>query len=100
MRNFISLACVLMLAIFSCTGASAQQITAVVRGTITDASGAVVTNAKVTAVQRETGFTRTVMSDSQGAYQLVELPIGHYQLFAEAKGFQKFVQEEIGRAHV
>ena len=96
MRNLIRLRCVLMLSNFCCIAStSAQQITAIVRGTITDASGAVVTNAKVTAVQRETGFTRTVISDSQGAYHLVELPVGHYQLFAEAKGFQKFVQEGI-----
>ncbi len=78
-----------------CATTSAQQITAIVRGTVTDPSGAAVINAEVTAVQRETGFTRTVTSDSQGAYLLVELPVGHYELFAEAKGFQKFVQEGI-----
>ena len=95
MKNLVSLVCVLAILIFSAASASAQQITAVVRGTVTDASGGVVTNAKVTAVQRETGFTRTVTSDQQGAYLLVELPVGHYKIFAEAKGFQKFIQEGI-----
>src|SRR6202790_2351313 len=95
MKNLVSLVCVLAILIFSAASASAKQITAVVRGTVTDASGAAVTNAKVTAVQRETGFTRTVTSDQQGAYLLVELPVGHYKLFAEAKGFQKFIQEGI-----
>jgi hypothetical protein len=95
MRPFTRLLCVLTLSILSGASAPAQQITAIVRGTITDPSGAAVSNAEVTAVQRETGFTRTVTSDSQGAYLLVELPVGHYELFAEANGFQKFIQEGI-----
>ncbi|MEQ1473526.1 MAG: TonB-dependent receptor, partial [Candidatus Acidiferrum sp.] len=94
MRPFISLWCALALAILA-GNASAQQITAIVRGTVTDPSGAAVSNAQVSAVQQETGFTRMVTSDSQGAYLLVELPVGHYQLFAQAKGFQKFIQEGI-----
>ena len=95
MKNLVSLVCFFALLILSAASAFAQQITAVVRGTVTDASGAAVTNAEVTAVQRETGFRRTVTSDQLGAYLLVELPVGHYRLFAEAKGFQKFVQEGI-----
>src|SRR3981081_2804214 len=94
MQNLESLVCVLALLIFSDASAAAQQISAVVRGTVTDPSGAAVT-AEVTAVQGETGFTRTVTSDQQGAYLLVELPVGHYKLFVEAKGFRKFVQEGI-----
>src|SRR3984885_15739539 len=95
MKSLVSLVCVLVLLSMSVATTSAQQITAVVRGTVTDSSGAAVTNAEVTAVQKETGFTRTVTSDQQGAYLLVELPVGHYRLFAEAKGFQKFIQEGI-----
>src|ERR1700731_3167114 len=95
MKNPVSVGCVVALVIFSSARSSAQQITAVMQGTVTDATGAAVTNAEVTAVQRETGFTRTVTSDQQGAYLLVELPVGHYRLFAEAKGFQKFIQEGI-----
>ena len=85
MKNLVSLVCFFALLILSAASAFAQQITAVVRGTVTDPSGAAVTNAEVTAVQKETGFRRTVTSDQQGAYLLVELPVGHYRLFAEAK---------------
>jgi len=67
MKNFVSLVCVLVLLLLSGATTNAQQITAVVRSTVTDSSGAAVTNAEVTAVQRETGFTRTVTSDQQGA---------------------------------
>ena len=34
-------------------------------------------------------------SDREGAYLLVELPIGHYQVEAHARGFQKYLQQGI-----
>ncbi len=73
----------------------AQQTTASIRGRVIDASGGVVRNASVTATQVDTDFSRNVQSDSLGNFIFVELPLGSYRLEAEAKGFQKFVQEGI-----
>lgn len=73
----------------------AQQITASIRGTVFDASGAAVSNVTVTATQAETGFARSVVTNAQGEYLFIELPVGHYRLQAEAKGFQKYLQEGI-----
>ena len=73
----------------------AQQITANIRGTVVDVSGAVLQGASVTAKQMETGFTRTATTDRTGEYVLLELPIGHYELTAEDKGFQKYLQQGI-----
>jgi outer membrane receptor protein involved in Fe transport len=75
--------------------AAAQQITGSIRGTVTDASGAVVQAAAVTARHVETGLTRTTFADNSGAYVLVELPVGHYKLTVGAKGFQEYIQEGI-----
>jgi outer membrane receptor protein involved in Fe transport len=72
-----------------------QQITSSIRGTVLDPSGAIVQGATVTAKQTETGLTREASTDRQGAYVLIELPIGHYQLEAQAKGFQKYLQQGI-----
>src|SRR6202142_2357413 len=72
-----------------------QQITANIRGTVLDPSGAIVQSATVTAKQVETGLTRAAVTDRQGEYVLVELPIGHYQLEVQAKGFQKYLQQGI-----
>ena len=60
-----------------------------------DSSGGVVSGVKVTAINAETGLERTAISNSQGAYLLVELPVGHYRINATAKGFQKYVQEGV-----
>ena len=89
-----ALACAL-LTVFTGLQVAAQQITGSIRGTVVDPSGAVVQTATVSAQQTETGLTRTVITDRDGAYVLIELPIGHYQIRAEAKGYQKYLQEGI-----
>ena len=73
----------------------AQEIDGSLRGTVLDASGGAVSNAKVTAINTATGLTRTTLSDGKGGYLLVELPVGNYYLQAEANGFKKYVQEGI-----
>ena len=89
-----SVICVLLMTL-GCLELSAQQITGSIRGTVVDPSGAVVQSALISAQQTETGLTRTASTDRSGGYVLVELPIGHYQIRAEAKGYQKYLQEGI-----
>lgn len=85
-----------LLAVIALSGiVIAQQITASIRGVVNDPSGAFVQNASVSARQTETGLTRTVATDRNGAYVLLQLPVGHYQLAVEAKDFQKYLQEGI-----
>src|SRR6202142_537685 len=73
----------------------AQQITGSIHGTVVDPSGAVITAATVPAKQTETGLTRSATPDNSGTYVLLELPVGHYQLQVEAKGFQTYIQQGI-----
>src|SRR5882757_6101546 len=73
----------------------AQEITAKIRGSVTDPTGAVVQSASITAQQTETGLTRSTTTSSDGSYLLVELPVGHYRMEASAKGFEKYVQDGI-----
>jgi hypothetical protein len=87
--------CLLVLAFLSTTSTPAQDISGSIHGTVTDESGGTVSGAKVTAVHVETGLVRTATSNPEGAYLLVQLPVGHYRLEAEAKGFKKYVQEGI-----
>jgi len=79
---------------FGCT-VGAQQITGSIRGTVIDPAGATVAGASVTAIQIETGLTRTAATDRAGEYILLELPVGHYRLEATAKGFQSYIQQGI-----
>ena len=72
-----------------------QQITGSIQGTVLDPTGAVVRSASVIAKQTETGLTRAAVTDHQGAYVLIELPIGHYELEVHAQGFQQYLQQGI-----
>jgi hypothetical protein len=94
MVRFRSLVCLLAI-LGAAIGAGAQQITGSIRGAVQDSSGAVVQSAAVSARQTETGLTRTATTDASGAYILLELPVGHYELQVEAKGFQKYIQQGI-----
>jgi Carboxypeptidase regulatory-like domain/TonB dependent receptor len=80
---------------FICRMAAAQDISGSLRGTVLDASGAIVSGATVTAVNIETGFSRSTPTDTKGEYLLVSLPVGNYRLEVEAKGFRKYSQEGI-----
>jgi hypothetical protein len=57
-------------------------------GTVTDPSGAVVPNAKVTVVEEFTGLSRSTVSTAVGSYTLAQLPVGTYSVTAEASGFK------------
>jgi len=86
---------VLAFVALSCISLSAQQITGNIRGTVTDPSGAVIPGAAVTARQAETGLSRATITDHDGNYVILELPVGHYRLQVSAKGFQEHVQDGI-----
>jgi hypothetical protein len=74
------------IAVFSQTTTS-QEIS----GLVQDSSGSVVPNVTVTVKSTETGLTRTVQSNEGGLYLVSNLPIGTYEVSAEAAGFKKFV---------
>jgi hypothetical protein len=86
---------VLALAVVACLRLTAQQITGNIRGTVIDPSGAVIQGAAVTAQQLETGLSRRTITDRDGNYVLLELPVGHYRLQVAAKGFQEYVRDGI-----
>jgi Carboxypeptidase regulatory-like domain len=70
------------------TSTQAQQTLGGITGTVTDTSGALVTDATVTAVNDQTTLTRTLMTSADGAYTFVNLPIGNYTLTFEHAGFE------------
>src|ERR1035441_2392706 len=71
--------------------AAAQGTDALLTGNVLDSTGALVADAKITAVGIDTGVTKTVMSNSAGAYTFVSLLPGDYTITAEKVGFKKFV---------
>src|SRR5439155_5806668 len=71
----------------------AQLPTATILGTVRDASGAVVPGAMVTALNVETGISRSTLTNETGAYRLAALPVGQYDLRVELPGFKATTQK-------
>jgi hypothetical protein len=59
-----------------------------IRGTVTDPSGAVVTNATVTATDVARGIKHTVATDNNGQFRLTGLQPAAYSLSVSKSGFQ------------
>ncbi|MDQ6759533.1 MAG: carboxypeptidase-like regulatory domain-containing protein, partial [Acidobacteriota bacterium] len=61
---------------------------AALNGTVTDATGAAVPNAKVTATSTSTGLTRTTQTNQSGLYSFTGLPVSSYDLTVDSPGFK------------
>src|SRR5713226_5496459 len=68
-----------------------QVATGNIRGTVVDASEAVVPNVTVTLTNVNTGWRRTVTTNDAGDFNAPSMPLGDYQITAELAGFQKKV---------
>ena len=69
-----------------------QAVNGTIVGTVTDASGAAVANAKVTLTETNTKIVRSRLSNESGAYGFPELPQGTYEVAVEMAGFKKEVR--------
>jgi hypothetical protein len=84
--------CMTLLALLcSAHAAWAQDVTASIYGTVTDATGAAVAGANVTAKSVERGVTYTGVTNETGLYRISQLPVGNYELRVEKQGFQATV---------
>src|SRR5215469_13601070 len=66
-----------------------------INGTVADSSGAVMTGARVTVVEVDTGLERSTVSNAEGLYVLGSLRPTRYTMTAEAAGFRKFSESGI-----
>lgn len=84
----------LLLALGFCACALAQDTRAILEGQVTDPSGAVIAGATVRVEEGKTGYTRTQVTTSAGAYHLA-LPVGEYELWVTAPNFEEYHQTGI-----
>src|SRR5260370_6609321 len=72
----------------SANAAWGQEVTGTMTGTITDASGAPLAGASVTAKDMDRGTVWPATTNPEGIYNILRIPVGSYSLRVEAKGFQ------------
>jgi hypothetical protein len=70
------------------TGLYAQENVGHIRGTVSDATGAVIPDVTVTLAHEATGVVKEVATNSAGAYAFIRLPLGEYSVRTRAEGFK------------
>jgi hypothetical protein len=80
----------LALCLFGATEVALAQGTnlGTIRGTVTDANGAVVAGAKVQVTDLATDLSRAITTDSDGNYEITGLRSGSYKVNVTASGFR------------
>ncbi|MBV9342962.1 MAG: carboxypeptidase regulatory-like domain-containing protein, partial [Acidobacteria bacterium] len=73
----------------------AQVDTGSITGTVTDASGAVVSGARITLTNEGTGAALTTTSGTDGGYKFSPVRIGSYKIDAESQGFKTISQTAV-----
>jgi hypothetical protein len=74
---------------------ASAQVSASLSGTVTDPSGAAVSNASVTVRDMHTEVQRHVVTDPAGRYQILALPVGEYEIAVKKEGFTEEVRRGI-----
>jgi len=93
MKTFV-ISCVLAVCVAG--GLAAQDISGTIDGTILDASGAAVPNAKVTITNTDRNqVVRTITTDVTGTYSAPFIPIGNYSIKVEANGFRTATRSDV-----
>jgi hypothetical protein len=73
----------------------AQATTGTIQGTVRDNQSGVIPGATVTIRHVATNTTRTLVSEPNGTYRFLNMPVGEYELVAELQGFAKYVRSGI-----
>src|SRR5215469_87346 len=75
--------------------AQSQSINGTIRGHVTDATGASIAGASVTVVNSELGYSKTLATEADGYFVLVNLPLGTYKVSVSKEGFATATYEQI-----
>ncbi len=87
---------VMLLTLLSLFASSAYaQFKASLQGTVLDGNGGVVSGAKVTVSNQDTGMTRSTVASSTGFFRVSELPPGKYTVIVESAGFKKSTSTDV-----
>jgi hypothetical protein len=90
------LTCGLFLLLF--LSSANAQFKAGIQGTVTDGSGGLIPDAKITLTDTETGAVKEATSGDEGFYRILGLAPGKYVLSVEKSGYKKQVMENVSIA--
>src|SRR5213082_3600901 len=95
LRASLAVSALLLVLCLSLPPLQAQVDTGSILGTITDASGAAISGAKVTLTNEGTGAALSTTTGADGVYKFTPLKVGSYRVTATYQGFQTTTQTNI-----
>src|ERR1043165_5447548 len=91
--KFIRLSTFLIICLCLAGIASGQETTGVIEGSVVDAQGARVAGA--TVLVEGNAFSRTVSTDAEGRYRIIQVPAGTYSITTSAPNFATEKSENV-----
>ncbi len=95
MSRFVKLSVCLSLFALITAAAWSQGIFATLTGVVSDTSGSVVPDAKITLRDVASGSVRETVTNGEGYYTFASVPVGNYSVTVEAKGFKAHKLDQI-----
>jgi hypothetical protein len=89
------LALVALVLLMSTSSAAAQATTGSIEGVVTDNQMLVVPGATVTVRHVVTDVSRSVVTDAEGVFRFLNMPVGNYELTVELAGFARYLRSGI-----
>jgi Carboxypeptidase regulatory-like domain/TonB dependent receptor len=86
---------VLLLCVLTVNVVRGQRLDGTLRVTVTDKTGAVVEDARVTVINESTGVPKAATASSAGTYVFPDLLVGNYTVTVEKAGFRKAVSKGV-----
>ncbi|HKG22586.1 MAG TPA: carboxypeptidase-like regulatory domain-containing protein, partial [Blastocatellia bacterium] len=94
-KGFALLLIFLVSALYAAPALGQTQTTGRIAGSVRDESGAVISRAEVSVVNKGTGEERKVMTDESGSYFVILLPSGTYSVSVTAAGFKRIIFDNV-----
>src|SRR5712671_5666613 len=94
-QKFLSLVVSLFVFLSTSIFVQGQSTYGSITGSVTDPTGAAVTDARVTLTNLGTAEKRTQPTGADGLYSFVNLIPGNYRVEAEKPGFKRVTQEPV-----
>ncbi|HEX8846994.1 MAG TPA: carboxypeptidase regulatory-like domain-containing protein [Pyrinomonadaceae bacterium] len=94
--RFLAVLALLVLGSFLAVTTHAQSINGTISGVVTDQQDAAVPGVTVTATNTATGQTRDAVTNNEGFYRIVGLPVGTYVVKTEKTGYASGTNDAVG----
>jgi hypothetical protein len=95
MKNLCRASATFALLVLFSAMAYSQAVSGTLLGTVTDTSGGLVVNAKVTITETNTNIAKSTMTNESGNYSFPDLPPGRFTVLVEQTGFKKESRRDV-----